>query len=112
MPRIVGYGALTAVVLAAYEYTGGSLRGKRKDPEVDEFARKEMLRKNRRRPMEETIAEVGEGRCEHLSLSKSQPMRRPFQLTNIFTKQPSALLDTRNGDEPDSRRSTALTLIP
>lgn len=69
MPRIVGYGALTAVVLAAYEYTGGSLRGKGRDPEVDEYERKEMLRKNRRRPMEETIAEIGEGRCEHLSIS-------------------------------------------
>jgi hypothetical protein len=38
------------------------LSGYTKDPEQDEFERKEYLRKNRRRPIEETIAEVGEGR--------------------------------------------------
>ncbi|KAK3941301.1 hypothetical protein QBC46DRAFT_382855 [Diplogelasinospora grovesii] len=62
MPRILGMGAFTAVVLAAYEYTGGSLKGFGRDPEVDEYERKEALRKNRRRPLEETIADVGEGR--------------------------------------------------
>lgn len=61
-PAVLGYGALAAVVLGAYDYTGGRLTGYRKDPAVDEFARKEYLRKNRRRPIEETIAEVGEGR--------------------------------------------------
>lgn len=62
MPRILGYGAFTAVVLAAYDFTGNSLRGYDRDPEVDEYERKEYLRKNRRRPIEETIAELGEGR--------------------------------------------------
>ncbi|SPQ24802.1 28217604-de8e-436d-9543-2a82e46d631c [Thermothielavioides terrestris] len=62
IPRIVGCGLLTSVVLATYEYTGASLRGYWKSPEVDEYERKEMLRKNRRRPIEETLAEIGEGR--------------------------------------------------
>ncbi|KAK4032987.1 hypothetical protein C8A01DRAFT_20013 [Parachaetomium inaequale] len=62
MPRIIGYGAFTAVALAAYEFTGGTLKGYLNRPEVDEYERKEMLRKNRRRPIEETIAEIGEGR--------------------------------------------------
>jgi hypothetical protein len=53
---------LTAVVLGAFDYTGGALTGYKKDPEIDEFERKEQLRKNRRRPIEETIAELGEGR--------------------------------------------------
>lgn len=61
MPAILGYGVLAAVVLGAYDYTGGNLRGFR-DPEVDEFERKEQLRKNRRRPIAETISEIGEGR--------------------------------------------------
>ena len=47
--------------MAVCDYTGGSLRGQR-DPNVDEYARKEALRNNRRRPIEETLAEVGEGR--------------------------------------------------
>ena len=59
---ILGFGALTAVVMGVYDYTGGSLRGYAKDPDVDELAQKEALRKNRRRPIQETIAELGEGR--------------------------------------------------
>ncbi|KAK1753060.1 hypothetical protein QBC47DRAFT_305114 [Echria macrotheca] len=60
-PRIVGYGAVFSVVMSVAEYTGGSLKGNR-DPEVDEYERKQALRLNRRRPIEETLAEVGEGR--------------------------------------------------
>lgn len=59
-----GYGALFGVVLAVFDYTGNSLKGSRRSQELDEFDRKEYLRKNRRRPLEETLAEVGEGRCE------------------------------------------------
>jgi hypothetical protein len=55
-------GALTAVVLGAYDYTGGALTGYKKKSEMDEFERKELLRKNRRRPIEQTISELGEGR--------------------------------------------------
>ncbi|KAH8903246.1 NADH:ubiquinone reductase [Coniochaeta sp. PMI_546] len=62
MPRILGYGALFSVVLAVFDYTGSSLKGSRRTQELDEFDRKEYLRKNRRRPLEETLAEVGEGR--------------------------------------------------
>lgn len=61
-PAMLGYGVLTAVVLGAYDYTGGVLSGYKKDSEMDEFERKEYLRKNRRRPIEQTISELGEGR--------------------------------------------------
>lgn len=61
-PAIIGYGAGLAVVLAAFNFTGGRLQGYSKDPEVDEVARKEFMRKNRRRPMEDTVLEIGEGR--------------------------------------------------
>jgi hypothetical protein len=62
MPAVLGMGALTAVVLGAYDYTGGALTGYKRNPEMDEFERKELLRKNRRRPIEQTISELGEGR--------------------------------------------------
>ncbi|KAJ8132661.1 hypothetical protein O1611_g964 [Lasiodiplodia mahajangana] len=43
--------------------TGGTLRGTRTEVAgMDEYERKEYLRKNRRRPIEETIADIGEGR--------------------------------------------------
>lgn len=64
MPRIIGYGAFASVALAAYEFTGGTLKGYLNRPEVDEYERKEMLRQRRRRPIEETIAVIGEGRGE------------------------------------------------
>ena len=67
-PKVLGFGALTAVVLGAYDYTGGALTGYKKDPEMDEFERKEHLRKNRRRPIEQTISDLGEGRGIHSSL--------------------------------------------
>jgi hypothetical protein len=63
LPQILGYGAAFSVIIAAFDYTGGSLAGKRIEiPEMDEYERKEYLRNNRRRPIEETIAEIGEGR--------------------------------------------------
>ena len=55
-------GAGLAVILAAFNYTGGRLSGYAKDPDVDEVGRKEYLRRNRRRPLEDTVAELGEGR--------------------------------------------------
>ena len=38
------------------------MTGYEKDPNVDEYERKEALRKNRRRPIQETVDELGEGR--------------------------------------------------
>ncbi len=58
---VLGYGAGVAIVMGAFEFTGGSLSGN-KDKTLDEFERKEQLRKNRRRPIEETLSEIGEGR--------------------------------------------------
>ncbi|KAL1875336.1 hypothetical protein VTK73DRAFT_10120 [Phialemonium thermophilum] len=64
MPAVLGWGAVTATVLAIYEYSAAGLKRVKDQTELgmDEFERKEYLRKNRRRPIEETLAEVGEGR--------------------------------------------------
>jgi len=48
--------------MSAFSYTGGSFFGYRKDPTIDEYDRKQGLRHNRRRPIDETISELGEGR--------------------------------------------------
>ena len=61
-PAVMGYGAALSVVLAAFTYTGGKLTGYERDPTVDEVSRKEFLRKNRRRPVDEIVNELGEGR--------------------------------------------------
>lgn len=59
---MLGIGAGVAVVQGVFDYTGGSLSGYGKDPNVDEYERKEQLRRNRRRPIQQTLDEVGEGR--------------------------------------------------
>ena len=62
MPAVLGYGAGLAVLLGVFDYTGGMLSGYRADPDVDEYTRKIEMRKARRRPIQETIEELGEGR--------------------------------------------------
>jgi hypothetical protein len=76
---VLGWGAATAVVLTVYDFTGGSLKGFKRDTEIDEFERKQYLRKNRRRPIEETIAELGEGPSE---LSVPHHQLEIFTVTN------------------------------
>lgn len=48
--------------MATFDYTGGSFFGYARDPDVDEYERKEDLRANKRRPIAETLQELGEGR--------------------------------------------------
>ena len=66
MPAVLGYGAALAAILAAFDYTGGSLYGTYPVYGVDEVSRKEYIRKNRRRPVEETVHQLGEGRGEYM----------------------------------------------
>ncbi|KAL4788219.1 hypothetical protein BJX76DRAFT_316680 [Aspergillus varians] len=61
-PALLGYGAALATAMGGFEYTGGSLFGKKKDSNGDEFARREQLRTQWRTSGEETLAELGEGR--------------------------------------------------
>ncbi|KAL8693996.1 MAG: hypothetical protein Q9218_001295 [Villophora microphyllina] len=61
-PAVIGFGAALSVLQFAFEFTGGKFTGYAQDPEVDEYERKEQLRRNRRRPIEQTLQELGEGR--------------------------------------------------
>ena len=66
-PATLGFGAGLAVLQGVFDFTGGSLQGIGKDPNVDEYERKEELRRSRRRPIQETLDELGEGRGKRLS---------------------------------------------
>ncbi|KAL8935203.1 MAG: hypothetical protein Q9211_004822 [Gyalolechia sp. 1 TL-2023] len=68
-PAVLGFGAVLAIIQGTHEYTGGKLSGYERDPSVDEYERKEQLRRNRRRPIEETLQELGEGRAYKNSTS-------------------------------------------
>lgn len=62
MPAVLGYGAGLAVILSTFDFCGHALTGYNKDPNVDDFERKQFLRKNYRQPAEQTFEEIGEGR--------------------------------------------------
>jgi hypothetical protein len=66
MPYILGFGAATSILVTTFEYAGGHLRGQGKATELEEFDRKEAMRLNRRRPIQETVAELGEGRGQQI----------------------------------------------
>lgn len=62
MPAVLGVGAGLALIEGVFDYCGGGLDGYRQDPNVDEYERKEQLRREKRRPIEETLRELGERR--------------------------------------------------
>ncbi|KAI9884278.1 MAG: hypothetical protein M1823_003933 [Watsoniomyces obsoletus] len=62
IPAVLGYGASAALLLGVFDYTGSSFGGYAVDRDVDHVERKEQLRRNRRRPIQETVDELGEGR--------------------------------------------------
>ena len=62
LPALIGYGAAYSVIIGAYSFTGGRLSGPPQDPNEDGYAKKMALRTNFRRPIQETIDELGEGR--------------------------------------------------
>lgn len=73
-------------VVGAFAFSGG-LTGWGRDPNVDEFERKEAMRLNRRRPVEETLEEVGEGRgkSSHINAKRDiypSLMSKPANRTN------------------------------
>ena len=61
-PAVLGFGAGLAVVQGVFDYTGGKFTGFDKDPQIDDYARKEQLRNDKRRPIQETLDQLGEGR--------------------------------------------------
>lgn len=58
---MMGYGATLAITMSVFDFTGG-LWGYDRDAQTDEYERRTQLRKAYRKPGEETIAELGEGR--------------------------------------------------
>lgn len=63
LSAILGVGAFVSVFMGTFAYTGGTLAGW-KETDEEAYERKMKLRNTRRRPIEETIAQLGEGRGE------------------------------------------------
>jgi hypothetical protein len=86
-------------------HVAGGLMGYKKDVTVDEVARKEYMRKNRRRSVDEIVNELGEGRGE----SYQFPALTLYSLrdANFVSVQASQLPATRRGGHSALRRRTA-----
>lgn len=61
-PAVLGFGAALATLQGVFDYTGAKLTGFEADPSVDQYGRKEQIRRDTRRPIEETLQQLGEGR--------------------------------------------------
>jgi len=64
---MLGYGAVVGTAMAAFRYTKGFRGYAVSEADEDEVERKEEMRKMRRRPLEETIEQLGEGRGASVS---------------------------------------------
>nr|POF25086.1 nadh-ubiquinone oxidoreductase 21.3 kda subunit [Quercus suber] len=90
MPGVFGYGTALAAILGAFSFTGGKLSGSNKDRDHDEVARKMAMRKNRRRPLEETVHELGEGRGVYAPGYEERRAQRIKEAYNIDVPPPSS----------------------
>jgi hypothetical protein len=59
---MIGAGAAFSTALTAFRYTSGFRGTMATDEDDEEVERREKLKKARRRPLSETIEELGEGR--------------------------------------------------
>ena len=70
----MGHGLTLGIILGGVAYTGGNVFGATApDSDRDPAAEKEVLRRRFRRPLQETVNEIGEGRGAALIASKTTP---------------------------------------
>ena len=81
------------------------MTGYERDANVDEVSRKEFLRKNRRRPVDEIVNELGEGRGMHWT---TEDAWRDSGNAVLTSAQASPLPATRSAGHSASRPTTAL----
>lgn len=104
MPVVVGLGALVSTIQGSLHFLGGRIDSFKK--EEDEFERKEKLRRTTRVPIEQTVAEIGEGRGEPI------PSRTGGIRDVLTLDQASVPTATRSGGESGSRRRTGSRSTP
>lgn len=76
---MLGAGALFSVSMTAFRYTSGIRGSASGELDDEEIERREAMKKMRRRPLSETIEQLGEGRGEHdpalLTMSLTDSLR-------------------------------------
>lgn len=91
----MGLGGAVGLLQGVFYFLGGRIDSFKK--EDDEFERKERVRRTTRLPVEQTVAEIGEGRG---SFSSSQLPWEVPQLLDVFLSYFANLLTRIIGIEP------------
>ena len=68
MAAVIGSGAAASVLMAVAFYTSQSYISSQQEAEEQKFVRKDEIRKRFRRPLNETVNEIGEGRGKCLTV--------------------------------------------
>lgn len=92
---ILGYGALVGVTLGVADYSGGFFGSFK---EEDAMEQREYMKAHRRRPMEETIAEIGEGRGPFRSLEAFHRIEL-FKADRICRNPSSGIRRAKEGED-------------
>jgi hypothetical protein len=100
-PVMLALGAFVGTAQGIFHVTGNRIDSFYK--EEDEFERKEIVRRTTRVPIEQTIAELGEGRGKLPAFELSR-----FCIANVY--KAFVLPDMRSGDESVLKRSMASRL--
>lgn len=83
MSTVLGTGVIMAIVLSAAQYTGNSMLSDTSDPEKDRFQNKTEIRNRFRRPVNELINEIGEGRGMLVQSTRESIVRPDHESRNI-----------------------------
>jgi hypothetical protein len=105
MPSVLGNGVLLGVALAGAQYTGGAVFSQRSDPDEDKFVTKEEVRRRFRRPVNEMINEIGEGRGNSSLLSWALYTYSPSYISRPYANRISTGI---YGPGYDERRKNRL----
>ena len=62
MPSAMGNALMFGAVLGVMAFTGGTISQQSTEPDMDKAAYKEEMRRRHRRPINELVNEIGEGR--------------------------------------------------
>ncbi|PVI06944.1 hypothetical protein DM02DRAFT_513559 [Periconia macrospinosa] len=102
MPFVLGAGVCGSTVMAAYRYTNGLKGYDVEETDEDEVERKENLRKQRRRPLQETLDQLGEGRGIYGPGYEERRRERLLKKYGIDVKEAQEQFKAKNVDSTAS----------
>ncbi|CAI6338813.1 unnamed protein product [Periconia digitata] len=98
IPFMLGAGACFSTAMAANRYTNGLTGYAVEEDDEDEVARKENMRKQRRRPLHETLEQLGEGRGVYGPGYEERRRERLLETYGVDVKEAQEQFKAKNVD--------------